>query len=278
MFLNNSVPSLSVVTVVLNDPEGLARTGESLFKQTLRPEWVVVDGGSSDPTLAVLHNMDVQWVSEKDKGIYDAMNKGVGMCKGDYVVFLNAGDCFSDNEVIANVTSFLSSPQGLSIDVLCCGANLVFTDGRKVYRPPKLVDEYIWHGLPANHQATYYRKVMLGPQPYDLQFKCCGDYFLAATLHIKKATFGYLDLPVVEFFLDGVSFSWCKELYMEPYTIQKKVLLLGLHRRILSLLKRSLSSLALHAFELPLLGDGLFKIFAYFRFKQLSSLRLNNRA
>ncbi len=258
---------ISVVTVVLDDPDGLVRTGESLIKQTHRPEWVVVDGGSSEPTLAVLRNFGdaVRWISEKDKGIYDAMNKGAGMCKGDYVVFLNAGDCFSDFEVIANVSAFLSTPQGLSIDVLCCGANLVLADGRKVYRPPKIVDEYIWHGLPANHQATYYRKLMLGPQPYDLHFKFCGDYFLAATLYVKKATFGYLDRTVVEFFLDGVSYSWRKELFMEPYVIQQKVLLLGLGRRMLSLLKRFVSGAALHLFEMPLLGHGLFRIFSYFR-------------
>lgn len=267
MPLNSTPPLLSIVTVVLNDPEGLVRTGDSLLKQTLRPEWIVVDGGSSKSTLDVLHNFGsaVQWISEKDKGIYDAMNKGVSMCSGDYVVFLNAGDCFSDSEVLADISSFLSTPQVSVVDVLCCGANLILTDGRKVYRPPKIVDEYIWHGLPANHQATYYRRVMLGAQPYDLRFKICGDYFLAATLYIKKATFGYLDRAVVEFFLDGVSASWRKELFMEPYAIQKKVLLLGLGWRNLSLVKRFVSGVVLRLFNLPLLGDGLFRMFSYIR-------------
>lgn len=267
MHLNSKVPHLSVVTVVLNDPDGLVRTGESLLNQTLRPEWVVVDGGSSDPTLTALRNFGdaVRWISEKDKGIYDAMNKGIGMCKGDYVVFLNAGDSFSDSKVVADVSAFLSTPQDRSIDVLCCGANLVLADGRAVYRPPKIVDEYIWHGLPANHQATYYRRVMLGEQPYDLRFKICGDYFLAAILYVKNARFGYFDRSVVEFFLDGVSYGWRKKLFMEPYTIQREVLSLSLGWRILSLLKRFMSCAVLHVFELPLLGHGLFRIFSYFR-------------
>lgn len=264
---SSNVSILSVVTVVLDDPDGLIRTGESLLKQTLRPEWVVVDGGSSKSTLAVLHSFgdEVRWISEKDKGIYDAMNKGVGMCRGRYVVFLNAGDCFSDSGVVSDVCAFLSTPQGLSVDVLCCGANLVLADGRKVYRPPRIVAEYIWHGLPANHQATYYRRAVLGAQPYDLRFKICGDYFLAATLYVKNATFGYLDQPVVEFFLDGVSYSWRKELFMEPYAIQQQVLIIALGWRILSLAKRFVSGAVLRLFNLPLIGGSLFRMFSYVR-------------
>ena len=262
-----SAQSLSVVTVVLNDPDGLIRTGESLLMQTFLPEWIVVDGGSSKSTLDVLHNFGgvVRWISEKDKGIYDAMNKGVSMCSGDYVVFLNAGDYFSDSEVLADVCAFLSTPQCLSVDVLCCGANLVLEDGRKVYRSPKIVDKYIWHGLPANHQATYYRRVMLGVQPYDLRFKICGDYFIAATLYIKNSTFGYLNRPVVNFFLDGVSSRWHKELFMEPYTIQKTVLLIGFRGRILSLVKRFVSGAVLRLFDFPLIGNALFGLFSYIR-------------
>ena len=262
-------PQFSIITVVYNDVGGLALTKSSIISQHFRNfEWLVIDGGSSDGAVNFLEQCDpinLRWVSEKDQGIYDAMNKGVGMCRGDYVVFLNAGDCFSDSGVVADVSAFLSTPKGLPVDVLCCGANLVLADGRKVYRAPKIVDEYIWHGLPANHQATYYRKVILGVQPYDLHFNMCGDYFLAATLYVKNATFGYLDRPVVEFFLDGVSYSWRKELFMEPYAIQQQVLLLGFGWRILSLFKRFVSGAVLRLFNLPMLGNGLFRMFSYIR-------------
>ena len=251
---------------------GLALTQSSIANQSHEDfEWIVIDGGSSDGTVTFLEQCNqksLRWISEKDDGIYDAMNKGIGMCRGDYVVFLNAGDCFSASGVVADISAFLSTPQGLLVDVLCCGANLVLADGRKVYRPPKRVDEYIWHGLPANHQATYYRRVTLGPRPYDLRFKICGDYFLAATLYIKKTTFAYLDRAVVEFFLNGISYSWRKELFMEPYAIQQKVLMIGFGWRILSLLKRFASGAVLRLFNLPLLGDGLFKIFSYIRSKR----------
>lgn len=262
-----TLPSISVVTIVLNDREGLIRTGTSLQTQSYSPEWIVVDGGSSDYTLDVLRNYgkEARWTSERDNGIYDAMNKGVTMCNGDYVVFLNSGDCFSDSEVLSDIRSFLSSPKGLPIDVLCCGANLVLTKGEKVYRPPKTVEKYIWHGLPANHQATYYRRVILDTPPYDLRFKICGDYFLAATLYVRKAVFGYFNRPAVEFILDGVSSKWPRALFIEPYTIQKMVLSLGFGWRIVSLLKRLLSGVVLRLFNLPLVGNGLTRMFAYIR-------------
>lgn len=259
--------SLSIITVVLNDPDGLRRTQDSLRRQTIQPEWIVVDGHSSEATQAVLSELPdtVHWISERDDGIYDAMNKGLQMAKGDFVVFLNAGDSLSDEGVVADVLRYFGSDEGKGIDVLCGGANLVLADGRKIYRGPKVAEKYIWHGLPANHQATYYRRLMLGAQPYDIRFGICGDYFLAASLFTRNATFGYLDQPVVEFFLDGISYGWRRNLFLEPYVIQRDVLSLGLDQRILSLLKRLVSSSVLHLLELPVVGIGLFKAISYVR-------------
>lgn len=265
--MNSVTPKFSIVTVVLNDHAGLLRTGDSILGQTCDLEWIVVDGGSSDATLAILRNYgdDVRWISERDNGIFDAMNKGCRMCNGDYVVFLNAGDCFSDSGVLAEVRNSLSTAQGAAVDVLCCGANLVLADGNRAYRPPKRVEEYIWHGLPANHQATYYRKDILGAEPYDIRYRYCGDYFLAAVLYTRNAVFGYLNRPVVEFQLDGVSSSWRKALFMEPYAIQKDVLFLGFGWRVASLLKRFVAGAVLRLFNLPLLGNVFLKVFSYIR-------------
>jgi putative colanic acid biosynthesis glycosyltransferase len=184
------------------------------------------------------------------------------------VVFLNAGDCFTDTRVLADVILKLNTCQSKPVDVLCCGANLVIESGKIVYRSPKKVEDYIWHGLPANHQATYYRRLMLEAQPYDPSFKICGDYFLAATLYKQKAFFAYLDRAVVEFFLNGISYSWRKELFMEPWEIQKNILSIGIGRRILSCLKRFMSNLALRIFSLPLMGRALLNIHSHIRSKK----------
>ena len=268
----NKAPLYSIVTVVYNNLSGLELTKASIYAQNFTDfEWIVVDGASDDGTVEFLEKSNLNnlhWKSEKDAGIYDAMNKGVSLCRGQFVVFLNAGDCFTDIEVISDISSFHLSPQGKFTDVLCCGANLVLADGRKTYRPPKSVDGYIWHGLPANHQATYYRRITLGENPYDLRFKMCGDYYVAANLFIKKAKFNYLNRPVVEFILDGVSFSWRKELFWEPYVIQQKLLGLGFGWRLLSLVKRTMSSMVLRLFSVPILGWGAYKFVSYVRSKQ----------
>ena len=135
--------------------------------QTFPREWIVVDGNSSDATINVLHSFgeNVQWISKEDRGIYDAMNYGISMSTGDYVVFMNAGDKFYDSETLARVADALSEARPVA-DILFGGAMLSFLDGeRSIYRPPRLVKNSLWHGLPANHQATYYRKTLLDKTP-----------------------------------------------------------------------------------------------------------------
>ena len=100
-------PSLSIITVVRNAAEPLRQTIESVRRQTYpRIEFIVVDGASSDGTLDVLSanasKVD-RWISEPDKGLYDAMNKGKAMASGDFAMFVNAGDIFVDDDAIANM-------------------------------------------------------------------------------------------------------------------------------------------------------------------------------
>jgi GT2 family glycosyltransferase len=104
-------PTLSVVTVVLNDKAGLQRTADSLAAQEWRDfEWLVVDGSSSDGTRQILATLDPQpseYVSEKDRGTYDAMNKGLSMCRGEWVLFLNAGDWLCNERTLTDVAGWL---------------------------------------------------------------------------------------------------------------------------------------------------------------------------
>jgi glycosyltransferase involved in cell wall biosynthesis len=103
----NSIPSVSIVTVTLNEETGLRRTWTSIESQTLNDfQWVVVDGMSFDGTrdwLASLSDVRVEWRSEEDDGIYDAMNKGLSDCRGELVVFLNAGDRLAHSTVLERV-------------------------------------------------------------------------------------------------------------------------------------------------------------------------------
>ena len=94
--------NLSIVTINYNNKKGLAKTIESVTNQEFKDfEWIIVDGGSTDESVALiqdnLNHIDY-WVSEKDQGIYDAMNKGIKASTRDYILFLNSGDYFYTNE------------------------------------------------------------------------------------------------------------------------------------------------------------------------------------
>ncbi|MBR1543000.1 MAG: glycosyltransferase [Bacteroidaceae bacterium] len=98
---------ISVITVCLNCAEKLERTIQSVIKQTYTDlEYIIVDGGSQDDTINIIKKYQLKitkWISEKDDGIYDAMNKGIKMASGEWVNFMNAGDVFVNNDVLENI-------------------------------------------------------------------------------------------------------------------------------------------------------------------------------
>jgi len=102
----------SIITVNFNNKEGLRQTIESVIHQTYRDfEFIVIDGGSTDGSVDVLKEYDSQidyWVSEPDGGIYQGMNKGIKKASGEYLNFMNSGDCFYSSDVLEIVTSYQS--------------------------------------------------------------------------------------------------------------------------------------------------------------------------
>ncbi len=98
---------LSIITVNLNNKDGLQKTIDSVLSQTYKDfEWIVIDGGSTDGSKELIEkfsNHISYWVSEPDKGIYNGMNKGIRVAKGDYLLFLNSGDVLYDNNVLFNI-------------------------------------------------------------------------------------------------------------------------------------------------------------------------------
>lgn len=249
---------ISIITVVLNDLDGLKRTHRSVFEQSHKNfEWIVRDGGSDGRTTDFLLSLGdaVKWISEPDRGIYDAMNHGVSMSEGEYVVFMNAGDAFCDSETLAKVSKHLLV-ENRGADVLFGGAMLSFSGGgRMVYRSPRLVESSLWHGLPANHQATYYRRSWLNQTPYDLKYSLCGDYYLAATLMRNGASAAYLDEPLAIFEVGGQSYKRLVQLFVEPYRIQRDVLGSPMYYRLASALKRFVSTVGFVALSQPFFSN-----------------------
>lgn len=220
---------LSVITVAWRNYEGVVKTWQSLAHlakaKEIEFEWIVVDGGSDDGTEEFLKNLhgqyNLRYVSEKDKGIYDAMNKGIAMAKGRYAIFLNSGDVFHSEvaEVAAQLAATPESERAMYIG----DALLDFGDGNKVRRGAKH-GWYIYHSLPASHQAIFFPVEGLRNYPYDLQYKVSSDYALTARLY--KAGYGFKKLKglVSEFSMGGVSTSNNLELCRDAKKVQRKIL------------------------------------------------------
>lgn len=244
--MNLFQPIFSIITVVYNDPAGLALTHNSIASQSLKNfEWIVIDGNSTDTTLECLKNTSINnmvVVSESDNGIYDAMNKGIKKCSGRFLTFLNAGDIFSHSETLSEVSTSINSTN-INIDVLFGGTEYIFPDSWSVYRPPKSLELSIWHGLPANHQATYFSKEVMRGFAYDLKYKICGDYYLIASLFKKNLRAWYLNKSIVKFEVGGTSYNNRSLLLLEPYLIQRDILMKPLWLRAVSFFKRCLSTL-----------------------------------
>ena len=102
---------ITIITVCYNADKVIEKTIQSVQKQTYSNiEYIVIDGGSSDRTLDIIMKYEKcisNWISEPDKGVFDAMNKGLDRANGDYVIFMNAGDYFADADVIEKVCNYI---------------------------------------------------------------------------------------------------------------------------------------------------------------------------
>lgn len=236
-------PFFSIVTVVRNDISGLKSTLESINSQVNKNyEWIVIDGASSDGCVQFLENSEfdyLQWISEPDTGIYQAMNKGIRVLKGKYVVFLNAGDLFANQRILKSVYDKLIE-NGLLADVLIGGATLFMPGGSSIYREPKDIS-YIWQGLPSNHQATYFKGAILKSTEYDESYRISGDYYLIAKLFKNGISTVTLDEPLVIFRIGDLSFKSPKINLLESDRVQNEVLNMSIPKRVYSTCRKIVS-------------------------------------
>lgn len=236
---------ISIVTVAFNNRQGLERTYNSisdlLSSSNHDVEWVVIDGGSKDGSRDFLSSLDnsngnVRYLSEPDRGIYDAMNKGVGLASGDFVWFLNAGDVFLGKELL----SFLKQ----SCDVYFFSVAYCYGGVRYIRRPRDL--SYAVYGMPANHQGTIYKRSMLVDFPYPLKFGLSQDYWLSANLFKNSVAYKVVDELICEFEVGGVSTLRFVEVCRNMADIQINVL--GLSRvRVYSYFARRFVVMSINA-------------------------------
>lgn len=189
---------VSVVTVCRNCSAMLEKTIHSVATLTYpNLEYIVVDGNSVDDTLSIIKKYESvisQWVSEPDKGIYDAMNKAVKMAKGDWIIFMNAGDLFASSECIAKAMEEAEDNDIIYGDVIK-GEGVVIRAGQ-------------WHNAHRMlfcHQSVFVRTELLRQYPFDIKHRMSADFKFFKIVGKNGARFAHIDIPVSIFDTSGVS-------------------------------------------------------------------------
>jgi glycosyltransferase involved in cell wall biosynthesis len=198
-------PLISVVTVVRNGEVHLERAIRSVLSQSYgNVEYIVVDGGSTDGTLDILRKYDDRidyWVSEPDRGIYDAMNKGIALATGELIGLLNSDDDYLPDALSEVARSYETSP---GKDVVITGRWNVLFDNKDL--GISLSPSLKFHSLRICHQATFIPKqVYEAHGTYDTRYRYSADLEMAVRLHASGVPFLLLDSTLVNYRAFGAS-------------------------------------------------------------------------
>lgn len=217
-------PRLSVITIVYNNVRDIERTIRSVVNQTYANiEYVIVDGSSNDGTLQVIDqykNQITKFISEKDEGIYDAMNKGLAMATGDYVIFMNSGDEFYDHDTVAAIFAL-----GDDADIYYGETEMIDDDGHSLgQRRHKAPDKFTWrgfkYGMSISHQAIYIRRSLADPYDRRYQLSSDIDWIIRAAKKAKKIV--NVNRYVAKYLVGGMSKKKHRQSLMERFDIMKR--------------------------------------------------------
>lgn len=198
----------SIITVNYNNKEGLRKTIESVVNQTCQDfDYIVIDGGSTDGSVEIIKEYSYRidyWVSESDKGIYNAMNKGILQAHGEYLNFMNSGDCFNNYFVLERI-----------ID---CKEDIV---GGDIYRNDinEIVNFYNITSFQTlcvegfNHQALFFKRSLFDARLYDENLRLAADWKFVLQCFLSKCSYKHIDWVIVNYECGGLSGN--KELMVE---------------------------------------------------------------
>jgi len=218
-----ATPILSVVTIVYNNVKDIERTMLSVLNQTYADiEYIVVDGLSNDGTTDIIKRYEgriTKFISEKDEGIYDAMNKGLVLATGDYLIFMNSGDEFFDIDTVAAV--FASADDA---DIYYGETEMIDDSGQSLgQRRHKAPKQFTWRGfnlgMSISHQAIYIKRSLI--EPYDRKYQLSADidWIIRAAKKAKKIV--NVNRYVAKYLVGGMSKTKHRQSLAERFDIMK---------------------------------------------------------
>lgn len=192
---------ISIVTICRNDAKGLTKTIESIRRQTYSNiEYIIIDGASTDSTLDIIKsNYDIidKWVSEPDSGIYNAMNKSIERCSGDYVIFMNSGDCFHSHNAIEDVFSVTQTADVIYGDV-------IFDSVQHANCNIRTLQDFFCKS-PFCHQGVFTRLDCVRKERFKETLNIVADWAMFVDLFIGGSTFKYVPVIIAKCQTGGVS-------------------------------------------------------------------------
>jgi len=224
-------PLISVITVVFNGGDSFVKTINSVLNQTYSNiEFIIIDGSSSDGTVNIIKNIDSKykqglyklqkflWISEPDKGIYDAMNKGIKISNGNYCIFINAGDFFVKNNILEKIFE-----QELEEDIIYSNVVTIKNEWFDIYKFPPKLTLFFWYYWSLNHQNTLIKRSLFDQIGlYNTDFKIASDYdfFIKATI-LENCKTRYINDAICCYDMNGISSTNQKLLLEERESVLK---------------------------------------------------------
>ncbi|RLD27575.1 MAG: glycosyltransferase [Bacteroidetes bacterium] len=200
------MPKLSIITVNYNNSKGLQNTIESVISQNYGGlEFIVIDGNSTDSSVAILKKYDSQidkWISEPDTGVYQAMNKGIEMSDGEFILFLNSGDHFYHDKVLLSVDQNISNEE-----IICFDIHMVGLGKDKIKsHPDHLTFSYLFEKTFA-HQSVFIKKELFKKVGlYDETLKIVSDWkFFIEAITFHSCSYKTVHQILTTYYLDGMS-------------------------------------------------------------------------
>lgn len=205
---STNIPLISIITVVYNGSKTLEQTIQSVINQSYKNiEYIIIDGYSTDGTIEIIKKYEKVvsfWISEPDKGLYDAMNKGISYAKGEIIGMINSDDWYEPNAVELIVKSFIENPtkrifHGNRFDILEDGTKKI-----KKFHPSRF--KFIYYCMTYNHPSMFVHHEIYRFEKYNIFLQALSDYEFVLKQYLREPeNFIYIPQTFVNYRLDGIS-------------------------------------------------------------------------